>query len=76
MTIPPRLTTLLGRSLLVAACALACGASLAAEPLSGTLEKVRQSGLISIGHRETSVPFSYVDASGKVIGFRRTCATA
>ena len=55
--------------LLFAACALACGASLAAEPLSGTLEKIRQSNLISIGHRETSVPFSYADASGKVIGF-------
>jgi glutamate/aspartate transport system substrate-binding protein len=34
-----------------------------------TLEKIQQSGVISIGHRETSVPFSYVDANNQVIGF-------
>ncbi|WP_049097402.1 transporter substrate-binding domain-containing protein, partial [Burkholderia cepacia] len=73
MPIPPRFIARFiarfGRPLLFAACSLACGASFAAEPLAGTLEKIRQSNLISIGHRETSVPFSYVDANGKVIGF-------
>ncbi|RAC79331.1 amino acid ABC transporter substrate-binding protein, partial [Burkholderia multivorans] len=64
MNFPSRLT-----ALLVTAGALAAGTAHAAEPLSGTLEKIRQTNLISIGHRETSVPFSYVDASGKVIGF-------
>ncbi len=64
MNFPSRLT-----ALLVTAGALAVGTAHAAEPLSGTLEKIRQTNLISIGHRETSVPFSYVDASGKVIGF-------
>ncbi|MCM3197258.1 hypothetical protein M3624_29535, partial [Priestia megaterium] len=53
MPFPSRFAARLGRSLLVAACVLACGASVAAEPLSGTLEKIRQANLISIGHRET-----------------------
>jgi ABC-type amino acid transport substrate-binding protein len=34
-----------------------------------TLAKVQGVNLIAIGHRETSVPFSYVDASNNVIGF-------
>jgi ABC-type amino acid transport substrate-binding protein len=34
-----------------------------------TLAKVQGVNLIAIGHRETSVPFSYVDASNTVIGF-------
>ncbi|WP_232451131.1 glutamate/aspartate ABC transporter substrate-binding protein [Burkholderia ubonensis] len=61
-------TALLARCTFAAACAAAC-APLAAEPLAGTLAKIQQSNVIAIGHRETSVPFSYVDASGKVIGF-------
>ena len=36
---------------------------------SGTLEKIRHYGAIYIGHRESSVPFSYLDADGKVIGY-------
>ncbi|MCA3936050.1 MAG: amino acid ABC transporter substrate-binding protein, partial [Burkholderia sp.] len=54
MSFPSRFAGRFGRPLLVAACTLACGAALAAEPLSGTLDKIRQSNLISIGHRETS----------------------
>ena len=34
-----------------------------------TLDKVRAANMIAIGYRETSVPFSYVDANGNVIGF-------
>ncbi|MXN75069.1 glutamate/aspartate ABC transporter substrate-binding protein [Burkholderia sp. 4701] len=64
-----RFTALLARCALAAACATACAPLVAAEPLGGTLAKIQQSNVIAIGHRETSVPFSYVDASGKVIGF-------
>ncbi|KVN38202.1 ABC transporter [Burkholderia stagnalis] len=64
-----RLTALLTRYALAAACATACAPLVAAEPLGGTLAKIQQSNVIAIGHRETSVPFSYVDANGKVIGF-------
>src|ERR1700730_6514144 len=40
-----------------------------AEELTGTLQKIRDSGVITIGYRETSMPFSYVDDSQKPIGF-------
>ena len=48
--------------------------SLAAQPgiaqeLTGTLKKVKDSGSITIGHRESSVPFSYYDDNQKVIGY-------
>ena len=40
-----------------------------AEELGGTLGKIRQSGSITLGYRESSMPFSYVDPSGQVIGY-------
>jgi ABC-type amino acid transport substrate-binding protein len=40
-----------------------------ADDAQTTLAKVQSVNLIAIGHRETSVPFSYVDASNNVIGF-------
>ncbi|WGS48088.1 glutamate/aspartate ABC transporter substrate-binding protein [Paraburkholderia sp. D15] len=40
-----------------------------AQDATPTLAKVQTTGLISIGHRETSVPFSYMDANNQVIGF-------
>jgi len=35
----------------------------------GTLARIQQSGVISIGHRESSIPFSYYDNDQKVIGY-------
>jgi glutamate/aspartate transport system substrate-binding protein len=40
-----------------------------AQETQSTLAKVQSGNSISIGHRETSVPFSYVDANNQVIGF-------
>ncbi|MFM0155541.1 glutamate/aspartate ABC transporter substrate-binding protein [Paraburkholderia sediminicola] len=40
-----------------------------AQDAQPTLAKVQSVNLIAIGHRETSVPFSYVDANNQVIGF-------
>ena len=37
--------------------------------LTGTLQKIKESGTITIGHRESSVPFSYLDADQKPIGY-------
>jgi|SRR5215213_9320284 len=42
--------------------------SVAQEP-TGTLKKIKDSGSITIGHRESSVPFSYYDDNQKVIGY-------
>src|SRR5579864_8813276 len=40
-----------------------------AQDVQPTLAKVQSVNLIAIGHRETSVPFSYVDSNNQVIGF-------
>jgi glutamate/aspartate transport system substrate-binding protein len=40
-----------------------------AQELTGTLKKIKDSSSITIGHRESSVPFSYYDDNQKVIGY-------
>lgn len=40
-----------------------------AQDLTGTLKKVKESGSITIGHRETSIPFSYLDEKQQPIGY-------
>jgi glutamate/aspartate transport system substrate-binding protein len=40
-----------------------------AQQLTGTLAKIKQSGAITLGYRESSVPFSYYDENQKVIGY-------
>ena len=41
----------------------------AADDLSGTLKKIRDAGAISVGHRESSIPFSYYDDQNAVVGY-------
>jgi glutamate/aspartate transport system substrate-binding protein len=36
---------------------------------SGTLAKIQQTGQITLGHREASVPFSYLDPEQKPVGY-------
>jgi glutamate/aspartate transport system substrate-binding protein len=36
---------------------------------SGTLAKVKESGVIALGHRESSIPFSYYDDNQQVVGY-------
>lgn len=36
---------------------------------SGRLDKIRESGSITIGHPESSIPFAYLDAAQKPIGY-------
>jgi glutamate/aspartate transport system substrate-binding protein len=50
------------------ACSFLAMPSLAAEP-AGTLKKIQDSGTISLGHRESSIPFSYYDDKQQVIGY-------
>ncbi len=35
----------------------------------GTLKKIRDSGLIRLGHRENSPPFAFLDLKGKPVGY-------
>ena len=56
--------------MILAATALCiAGHAAAAEELTGTLEKIRSTGVIAIGHRESSIPFSYYDKNEKVVGY-------
>src|SRR6202161_292945 len=45
------------------------GASARAEDLSGTLKKIKETGGISLGFRDSSIPFSYLDDNQKPIGY-------
>jgi glutamate/aspartate transport system substrate-binding protein len=40
-----------------------------AQDLHGTLKKIKDSGRIVIGHRESSIPFAYVNEQGKPEGY-------
>jgi glutamate/aspartate transport system substrate-binding protein len=40
-----------------------------AEELAGTLKKIREIGAITIGHRESSIPFSYLDDAQRPVGY-------
>ena len=51
-----------------AAALLVAGPALGQE-LTGTLKKIKETGAITLGHRESSVPFSYYDDNQKVIGY-------
>ncbi|MBN8775318.1 transporter substrate-binding domain-containing protein [Thiomonas arsenitoxydans] len=51
---------------ILAAAAMSC--TQAAE-LTGTLKKVKETNSITVGYRESSIPFSYLDNNGKPIGY-------
>jgi len=36
---------------------------------SGTLKKIKDTGTITLGHRDTSIPFSYYDDKQQVVGY-------
>ncbi len=40
-----------------------------AQELTGTLKKIKDTGTITIGHRESSIPFSYLDDKQQPIGY-------
>jgi glutamate/aspartate transport system substrate-binding protein len=40
-----------------------------AEELTGTLKKIKETGAITVGHRESSIPFSYLDDQQRPIGY-------
>src|SRR5437016_1990173 len=49
--------------------AAALGFSAAAAAQEGTLKKIKDSGSITIGHRDASIPFSYYDDKQQVVGY-------
>ncbi len=56
-------------------CMLLAGA-VQAQDQTGTLKKIKDSGSITLGHRESSIPFSYYDDKQQVIGYSQEIALA
>jgi glutamate/aspartate transport system substrate-binding protein len=48
---------------------ISVGTPAQAQEPTGTLKKIRDTGTITIGHREASSPFSYLDASKQPVGY-------
>jgi glutamate/aspartate transport system substrate-binding protein len=61
MTMLPKLT--------LATLAATFALTIQAQDLTGTLKKIKDSGTITIGHRESSIPFSYLDDKQQPIGY-------
>src|SRR5579871_1406767 len=57
------------RMLGLALAAASCAGGAHAEELTGTLKKIKDAGVINIGYRDSSIPFSYLDDNQKPIGF-------
>lgn len=47
-----------------------------AEELTGTLKKIKDNGVIVVGHRESSVPFSYYNNEQKPVGYSQDFSNA
>src|SRR5579859_2753094 len=58
-------TRILGATLAVALSAWQAGA----EELTGTLKNIKETGTITLGYRDSSIPFSYLDDNQKPVGF-------
>jgi glutamate/aspartate transport system substrate-binding protein len=46
-----------------------CAGSTLAQDLTGTLKKIKETAAITLGNRESSVPFSYYDDKQQVVGY-------
>jgi len=57
------------RNTLFAVIAAAVALTAQAQELTGTLKKVKDTGAITIGYRESSIPFSYLDDKQQPIGY-------
>src|SRR5262249_20499421 len=56
-------------AIVVSTCLLGASAAAHAQSLDGTLKKVKESGTITIGHRDSSIPLSYLDDKLQPVGF-------
>src|SRR5258708_15831704 len=57
------------RNLQAAVAALACALISAPALAQSTVDKIKQAGAITIGHRDASIPFSYYDDQQRVVGY-------
>lgn len=54
-------------ALLVSSCL--CATAVQAEELTGTLKKIKESGSVTLGYRDASLPFSYLNDAQQPIGY-------
>jgi len=54
---------------LTMAVGLLCGTAQAAEPLTGTLKKIKDTGVITLGVRDSSIPFNYNLGGVRQVGY-------
>lgn len=57
------------RSIIAAFSVLMATLPASAQELTGTLKKIKETGSITLGYRESSVPFSYLDDKQQPVGF-------
>ena len=57
------------RLLGVVVAATFCVNQASGDDLTGTLKKIKETGVINIGYRDSSIPFSYLDDNQKPVGF-------
>jgi glutamate/aspartate transport system substrate-binding protein len=57
------------RILVAAALAASLAAPAIAQELTGTLKKIKDTGVIYVGHRESSIPFSFLDDKQQPVGY-------
>src|SRR6201982_1646275 len=57
------------RILGLAFAAAICAGQVQAEELTGTLKNIKDTGAITLGFRDSSIPFSYLDENQKPVGF-------
>lgn len=55
--------------LLSAALTLVAVSSVSAQDLTGRLKKIKDTGTLTLGYRDSSIPFSYLDDNQKSIGY-------
>ena len=46
-----------------------CAGQASSQELTGTLKNIKETGAITLGYRESSIPFSYLDDSQKPVGY-------
>lgn len=60
------------RNAIAVSLAMLCSFGVAAEEIGSTLSKIKTDGVMVLGYRESSVPWSYIDSnSNQVVGYAR-----
>src|SRR5271170_1995817 len=59
----------------VALVAMVVGTALCAQELTGTLKKAKDTGSFTLGYRESSIPFSYLDDKEQPVGYAMDLCT-